>query len=77
MIVLLIWCFNEYAQCTCAYVMIVNMNVSMNEYVLYAWSQSSVELGEPPAVRTAASLFQEFCYNNKDRLMAGIICAGE
>ncbi len=38
---------------------------------------ASVELGEAPAVRTAASLFQEFCYNNKDRLMAGIICAGE
>ena len=27
-------------------------------------------------MRTAASLFQELCYNNKDNLMAGIIVAG-
>jgi hypothetical protein len=35
-----------------------------------------VEVGRPPLVKTAASLFQELCYNNKDRLQASIICAG-
>ena len=35
-----------------------------------------VELGELPAVKTAATLFQQLCYNNKDNLQAGIICAG-
>ncbi len=34
------------------------------------------ELGELPEVKTAATLFQMLCYNNKDNLLAGIICAG-
>lgn len=29
-----------------------------------------------PSVFTAARLFQTFCYNNKDNLVASIICAG-
>lgn len=29
-----------------------------------------------PDVKLAASIFQELCYNNKDSLTAGIICAG-
>lgn len=29
-----------------------------------------------PTTHLAASLFQEICYNNKDQLTAGIICAG-
>merc|ERR1711965_958011 len=29
-----------------------------------------------PLVKTAAQLFRKICYDNKDRLMAGIICAG-
>jgi len=49
---------------------------AISDFVKYYLDLHSVELGEPPAVRTAASLFQEFYYNNKDRLMAGIICAG-
>ena len=36
----------------------------------------SVEHGEPPTVKAAACLFHELCYNNKDALSAGIICAG-
>lgn len=36
----------------------------------------SVNENEAPSVRTAASLFQEMCYQNKDNLMAGIIVAG-
>ena len=29
-----------------------------------------------PLVKTAAQLFRKICYDNKDKLMAGIICAG-
>jgi len=29
-----------------------------------------------PEVHTAATLFRKLCYDNRDRLMAGIICAG-
>jgi len=36
----------------------------------------AVELNKLPAVKTAATLFQRYCYEYKDRLMAGIICAG-
>jgi len=36
----------------------------------------SLELDRPVRVSTAAHLFQAICYQNKDRLMASIICAG-
>lgn len=36
----------------------------------------SVSEDQAPSVRTAAALFQELCYQNKDNLMAGIIVAG-
>lgn len=32
--------------------------------------------GERPPVHTAASVFEKFCYENKDALSAGIIVAG-
>ncbi|OBZ76183.1 Proteasome subunit beta type-6 [Grifola frondosa] len=32
--------------------------------------------GAPPSVHTAANVFQELCYTNKDALSAGIIVAG-
>lgn len=32
--------------------------------------------GTPPTVKAASHLFREICYKNKDRLMAGVICAG-
>ena len=32
--------------------------------------------GEPPLVRTAANLFRNLCYENRDSLSAGIIVAG-
>ncbi|KAK7678777.1 Proteasome subunit beta type-1 [Cerrena zonata] len=31
---------------------------------------------EKPSTEIAANVFQELCYNNKDALTAGIICAG-
>ena len=36
----------------------------------------SIELGEEPLVNTAASLFRQVCYEYRDSLVAGIICAG-
>merc|ERR1712039_1034591 len=38
--------------------------------------QHAVELGKLPTVNTAANLFKMIAYNNKDRLMAGLIIAG-
>ena len=36
----------------------------------------SVELDEPPLVKTAANFFRAFCYRYRDSQIAGIICAG-
>ena len=36
----------------------------------------SIELGKTPYVKTAANLFRQILYNNKDYLLAGIIIAG-
>merc|ERR1719240_1306121 len=38
--------------------------------------QHAIELGKLPSVNTAANLFKIIAYNNKDRLMAGLIVAG-
>merc|ERR1719330_1377586 len=38
--------------------------------------QHSIELGKLPSVNTCANLFKIFAYNNKDRLMAGLIIGG-
>lgn len=46
------------------------------DYVKLYLQLHTTELGDYPLVRTAASLFQTICYNNKDNLLAGIICAG-
>lgn len=35
-----------------------------------------MEIEEEPLVKTAATLFQRLCYNYRDELSAGIICAG-
>lgn len=37
---------------------------------------SQLPSGEKPSTAVAANVFQELCYNNKDSLSAGIICAG-
>jgi len=49
---------------------------AISEYVSYYLDIHSVELGSEPEVKTAASLFQQLCYNNKSALQAGIIVAG-
>lgn len=35
-----------------------------------------MEMGEEPLVKTAASVFRTYCYNNRDSLSAGILVAG-
>ncbi|RLN86311.1 hypothetical protein BBJ28_00010348 [Nothophytophthora sp. Chile5] len=49
---------------------------ALSDYVRYFLSSHAVDLGRPPKVHTAANLFRSLCYNNKDRLLAGIIVAG-
>jgi len=46
------------------------------DYVRYYLDLHSIELGEYPTTDTAAALFQQLCYSNKNALMAGIIVAG-
>ncbi|KAJ8140404.1 hypothetical protein OXX80_009597 [Metschnikowia pulcherrima] len=48
------------------------------DIVKYQLQMHAVQLppGEKPTTKVAASIFQEMCYNNKDSLSAGIICAG-
>ncbi|KAJ1565592.1 Proteasome subunit beta type-1 [Cladochytrium tenue] len=46
------------------------------DIVQYYLQLFGVTEGEPPRVHTAAALFQELCYSNKDALSAGIIVAG-
>lgn len=49
---------------------------AISDYVTYFLDQHRMELGKPPKVLTAANLFRELCYHNKNALMAGIIVAG-
>jgi len=49
---------------------------ALSDIVKYYLDLHSLETGGLPAVKTAATLFQELCYSNKDRLMAGIIVGG-
>jgi 20S proteasome subunit beta 1 len=49
---------------------------AISDIVRYYLANHAIELGELPLVKTAAALFAEFVYNNKDRLQAGIICGG-
>ncbi|XP_075345791.1 proteasome subunit beta type-6-like, partial [Mycteria americana] len=44
--------------------------------VAYQLAFHSVELEEPPRVRTAARLFQQTCYRYREELSAGVIVAG-
>jgi len=49
---------------------------AVSDIVKYYLNAHSIELGKLPQVKTAAHLFQELCYSNKDRLLAGIIIGG-
>lgn len=47
----------------------------MVKYYLQLYS-SQLAHDEKPTTNVVANIFQEICYNNKDNLTAGIICAG-
>ncbi|CAB1104144.1 unnamed protein product [Ectocarpus sp. CCAP 1310/34] len=49
---------------------------AITDYVRYFLASHSVELGRLPLVKTAAKMARGLCYNNKDRLLAGMIIAG-
>merc|ERR1719482_2444451 len=49
---------------------------AVSDYVTYFLNSHKMEYGKPPKVETAANLFRELCYNNKNMLMAGILVAG-
>jgi 20S proteasome subunit beta 1 len=44
--------------------------------VRYYLAAHTIELGREPLVKNAANIFKTMCYQNKDRLLAGIICGG-
>lgn len=46
------------------------------DMVSYYLGVQEMELGQKPLVKTAANTFRQICYDNRDKLMAGIICAG-
>lgn len=46
------------------------------DIVTYHLGFYEMEMGEPAKVETAANVFRELCYNYRDQLVAGIICAG-
>ena len=47
------------------------------EHLLYVYNiYYSAELNRLPRVKTCANLMKTVCYNNKDALMAGLICGG-
>merc|ERR1719152_71741 len=49
---------------------------AVSDYVTYFLDSHKMEYGKAPKVETAANLFRELCYNNKNMLMAGILVAG-
>lgn len=46
------------------------------DVVSYYLDLHSVQINENPKVATAASVFKKFCYENRERISAGIIVAG-
>lgn len=49
---------------------------AISDMVRYYLDVHAMESGRNPRVKTASNLFRDLCYKNKDRLLAGIICAG-
>lgn len=48
----------------------------MADIVQYQAEFLAVQLNEEPEVSAVAQMFRNICYNNRDGLSAGIICAG-
>ena len=49
---------------------------AISDYVTYFMAGHKMEMGKAPKVQTAANVFRELCYTNKNMLMAGILVAG-
>ncbi|ESN96099.1 hypothetical protein HELRODRAFT_155984 [Helobdella robusta] len=49
---------------------------AISDVVSYHLSVHKLEFGGEPLVKTAAKIFQDLCYNYRDQMSAGIICAG-
>mmetsp|Transcript_4711 Transcript_4711/g.6693 ORF Transcript_4711/g.6693 Transcript_4711/m.6693 type:complete len:232 (+) Transcript_4711:219-914(+) len=49
---------------------------ALTDYVKHYLSQLAIETGRQPTVKTAAHIMKRLCYENKDKLMAGVIIAG-
>jgi 20S proteasome subunit beta 1 len=49
---------------------------AVTDYVKYYLNSHTTEIGRLPRVKTSANLMRQICYNNKDALMAGMICGG-
>ncbi|UYV82038.1 PSMB6 [Cordylochernes scorpioides] len=49
---------------------------AISEIVAYHLDFYQMERGEPAPVKVAANVFREFCYDYRDSLVAGILCAG-
>jgi hypothetical protein len=55
---------------------IISKSTGNSKTYLFQLTKHSVELNTQPEVKTAAALFQQLCYNNKNALQAGIIVGG-
>ncbi|OBT59054.1 20S proteasome subunit beta 1, partial [Pseudogymnoascus sp. 24MN13] len=51
-------------------------DLAVADIVHYQLGMYGIQNGAPPTTQVAAAMFQELCYNNKDRLSAGLIIAG-
>lgn len=49
---------------------------ALSDYVRRFLAEHAVEKGDLPSVAAAAKTFRSLCYNNKDKLSAGVIVAG-
>lgn len=49
---------------------------ALADIVSYRMSMHEVEMGRPASVKTVANTFREMCYQYRDDLSAGILCAG-
>lgn len=49
---------------------------AISDYVRRFLAEHALDKGAPPTVAAAGKLFRTLCYNNKDRLLAGIIIGG-
>jgi len=49
---------------------------ALADIVSYRMAMHEVEMGKPATVKTVGNTFREMCYQYRDQLMAGILCAG-